>query len=379
MTEKIGIVGVGMTPVSAAKKEVFYDACFQAARLALADARLDRGDLDQVVTSGYDLACGRTITNMYTTPAAGGYLKDETRISDDGIFALAQAWMRIRAGAGVTLCLAYGVSSEAPLPLISNLACEPLFHRPFGLNTETASALQASEYISRSGVTMQDADGVILKNRANGSRNPRSRRGKALLKQDLKKSRIHVWPLRGADLPRYSDGTVALILAPEDEARRISPCPVWIEGIGWSSESYYLGERDLSRLKSLADAAVRAYRMAGVQNPEKDLDLVELAEQSSYHELMAYEALGLAPEGKGAELIRSGSVKMGGKLPVNPSGGALTADPFAATGLFRVAEAVFQLQGRAGKVQVKGADRALAAGSSGFAGQLSCAVVLGRS
>lgn len=379
MTERIGIVGVGMTPISTANKEVFYDACFKAARLALADARLDRGDLDQVVTSGYDLACGRTITNMYTTPAAGGYLKDETRISDDGIFALAQAWMRIRAGAGVTMCLAYGVSSEAPIPLISNLTCEPLFHRPFGLTAESAAALQASEYLSRYRISPEDADRVILKNRFNGSKNPRSRSGKVPPKEGLKKSRMVSWPLREVDLPRHSDGTVALILAPEDEARRISPCPVWIEGIGWSSESYYLGERDFCCLRSLTDAAVRAYRMAGVQSPEKDLDLIELAEQSSYHELMAYEALGLAQAGKGAELVRKGKTGISGNIPVNPSGGALAADPYAATGLFRVAEAALQLGGRAGKIQVKGAGRALAAGSSGFAGQLSCAVVLGRS
>jgi len=376
--ERIGIVGVGMTPITTAKKEVFYDASFEAARRTLADARLDQGALDQVVTAGYDLACGRTITNMYTTPAAGGYIKDETRISDDGMFALAQAWMRIGAGFGTTMCLAYGVSSEAPMPLISNLMFEPLFHRCFGPTADTAAALQASVYCAEFKVKPEDAALVVVKNLKQGSRNPRSRRVKPVTEKQVEKSPMAAWPLRELDLPSYADGTVGLILAPEHEAKRICPCPVWIEGIGWSIDSYYLGERNLAEIRSLSEAARRAYLMAGVKDPAREIQVFEVAEQSSYYEIMAYEALGLIAPGGGAKLIRSGATGLSGRIPVNPSGGAISADPVAATGLFRVAEAVLQLQGRAGKVQVPGAKRALASVSSGPAGQTSCVVILRR-
>ncbi|MDD5222801.1 MAG: thiolase family protein [bacterium] len=376
--ERIGIVGVGMTPISSGKKEVFYDASFEAARRALADARLDRGDLDQVVAAGYDLACGRTITNMYTTPAAGGYLKDETRISDDGMFALAQAWMRMGAGFATTMCLAYGVSSEAPMPLVSNLMFEPLFHRPFGMHSGNTAALQASVYCAESRTKPEDAALVVVKNLRQGSKNPRSRRVKPVTAKQVEKSPMAAWPLRELDLPNYSDGTVGLILAPEHEAKRISPCPVWIEGIGWSIDSYYLGERNLAELKSLSEAARRAYLMAGIKDPAREIQVFEVAEQSSYYEIMAYEALGLISPGGGAKLIRSGATEISGRIPVNPSGGAMASDPVAATGLFRVAEAVLQLQGRAGKVQVKGAQCALASVSSGPAGQASCVVILRR-
>lgn len=376
--ERIGIVGVGMTQISSGKKEVFYDASFEAARRTLADARLEQGALDQVVMAGYDICCGRTITNMYTTPAAGGYIKDETRISDDGMFALAQAWMRIGAGFGTTMCLAYGVTSEAPMPLVSSLMFEPLFHRPFGPTAGSAAALQASVYCAEFKVKADDAALVVVKNLKQGSRNPRSRRGKPVTGKQVEKSPMAVWPLRELDLPSYADGTVGLIMAPEHEAKRISPCPIWIEAVGWSIDSYYLGERNLAELKSLSEAARRAYLMAGIKDPAKEIQVFEVAEQSSYYEIMAYEALGLIAPGGGAKLIRSGATELSGRIPVNPSGGALPADPLAATGLFRVAEAVLQLQGRAGKVQVPGAKRALASVSSGPAGQASCVVILRR-
>jgi acetyl-CoA acetyltransferase len=134
-------------------------------------------------------------------------------------------------------------------------------------------------------------------------------------------------------------------------------------------------------MPSLAAAAQQAYQMAGITRPLEELDLAEVHEATSFHELMAYEALGFAEAGQGGKLVDEGATEMGGRLPVNPSGGALSTHLFGATGLVRVAEAALQLRHEAHGRQVAGAGLALAHGLSapaGAAAPTNCVVVLER-
>jgi acetyl-CoA C-acetyltransferase len=175
---------------------------------------------------------------------------------------------------------------------------------------------------------------------------------------------------------------VALVLTTEERVRRIRPEGVaWVRGIGWAVGSYELGAVDLSRLSSLAVAAEKACGMAGVKKPVEELDVAEVHDITSYHELMAYEALGWAQPGGGARLLEEGLTSRSGKLPVNPSGGVLSTNLHAGSGLLRVAEAALQVTGRAGEHQVEGARTALAHGTSACAGPAAaanCVVILGR-
>jgi acetyl-CoA C-acetyltransferase len=109
----------------------------------------------------------------------------------------------------------------------------------------------------------------------------------------------------------------------------------------------------------------------------KELHVAELYDAYSYMELLWYEGLGLAPNGKGFELIRSGATEMTGDLPVNPSGGVLSAHPVLVAGLARLIESTIQIRGEAGKRQVKGASKALAQGINGPCGQAHGIIVLG--
>ncbi len=117
--------------------------------------------------------------------------------------------------------------------------------------------------------------------------------------------------------------------------------------------------------------------MAGIADPLKELDVVELYDAYSYMELLWYEGLGLAAEGRGAELMMSGATCMGGDLPANPSGGVLSAHPVLVAGLARLAEAVLQVRGDAGERQVAGAKTALAHGINGACGQAHGVIVIG--
>jgi acetyl-CoA C-acetyltransferase len=117
--------------------------------------------------------------------------------------------------------------------------------------------------------------------------------------------------------------------------------------------------------------------MAGVKEPLSDLDVAEVSEKFAHEELMIYEALGLCQEGQGKDLIERGTTSRNGEMPVNPSGGALGADPVCATGLIRVIEAAKQVRGEAGAYQVPNVRRALAHGQFGICAQKNTVFILG--
>jgi acetyl-CoA C-acetyltransferase len=144
-------------------------------------------------------------------------------------------------------------------------------------------------------------------------------------------------------------------------------------------ETHYLGDRDLADCDALTKAAKKAYIMAGIRSPLRDVDVAEISEEYTYQELMWMEGLGFCDRGEAGRLIDRGVTKMGGRIPVNPSGGVLSGNPVNVAGLARVAEAVLQLRGEAGDRQVEGAKTALAHGVTGVCGQHQCVLILGKS
>ncbi len=371
MSGRVCIVGVGQTHHRGAGGDfAYYEVAFQAAKAALEDAGLTRGDIDTVLASGWDVLDGRTLSDMYLVPAAGGYLKDSAKVADDGVLTFAYGYMRIASGAFDTALVVGHGHAEAPEELVSHVALDPLFCRPFGVGRTAALALQASAYAAHYEVMEEQAAGVVVKNRRHGTHNPFSHLKKAVTRNEVLASKMVAWPLRELDCCPQSVGAVALILTSEDRAKRIAPRWATVEGLGWATESYFFGEKELWRQGALASAAQRAYRMAGVGDPLAELDVAELHDTSSYHELMAYEAMGWTQEGTGARLLEEGATAMEGRLPVNPSGGALSTNLGAGTGLARVAEASLQVMGRADGHQVE-ARTALAHGTSAIAGAIA--------
>jgi acetyl-CoA C-acetyltransferase len=302
-------------------------------------------------------------------------------VGEDGIMALAYAYLRIASGQFDTAVVSAHGHREASLERVSSVCFDPLFTRPLGANYLTSLAIQANAYAQRYSVGQEAAAKVVVKNRANGARNPYSHLKAPVTLEEVLGSGPVAYPLRTLDCPPESVGGVALILATEEAVRRITDKPVWIKGISWAIESYHLGSKDLSQMPSLAAAAQRAYRMAGVTRPLDELDVAEVHEVTSYHELMAYEALGLAEAGRGGRLMEEGATEREGKLPVNLSGGSLSTNLLGASGLARAAEAVLQLRGEAHGRQAVGAKLALAHGFSSLRGAASptnCVVILER-
>ncbi|OGK77924.1 MAG: hypothetical protein A2X53_18445 [Candidatus Rokubacteria bacterium GWA2_70_23] len=372
MSDRVAVVGVSQVGyASAITDRNLEELIFEAASGALADARLAWRELDAVVIGASDLVDGRVISSMVTAGPAGGYMKDLLAVASSAEHAFVLAYLRLAAGVGDTALVAgWSKCSEAPIPQVEQLSLDPFYRRHVGMDGLVAAALQAAAYRDRYRVPEDAAARVVVKNRANGTRNPHAERRQRVTADDVLASPLVAWPLKALETPPLSDGACALVLARSERAGALRRPAAWVRGLGWASDTYWREPEDLVNSRALAAAAERAYRMAGVQAPRREIGVAEVYDVTPYHELMAYEGLGFCGPGEGARFVGDGQVS------VNPSGGLLCANPFFASGLVRVAEAVLQVTGRAGGRQVEGVRRAVAHGASGLAGQAHTVVVL---
>jgi acetyl-CoA C-acetyltransferase len=378
--DRAAIIGVGMTKVEANKAaDTFADMVWEAVNAALDDAGMKIEDVDNVVTTSNDFFDGRTISCMAVGDASGVRHKNVSCVEGDGTFGAFYGLTRALSGDyGTTLVTAHSKGSESVSSLITNAAFDPIYERALGLDMITACALQATAYLDRGGVTREQMAMVSVKNHANARLNPLAQLPMEISVEDVVRSEMISDPLRKLDCSPVSDGACAVIIANESRARKYGGSPVWIKGVAFCSDSYFLGDRDLARAPSLTDAARRAFAMAGIENPAAEIDVAELYDAFTYQELMWLEAMGLCEEGKAGSRLEEGEFHLSGQLPVNPSGGLLSGHPVIAAGLIRIAEVVKQLRGTAGRYQVRDARRGVAQGVNGLCGQSHCVWVLER-
>lgn len=343
---------------------------------ALDSANISIEDVDLVVDAGSDFLDGRGISSCVTVDAMGAQFKEEAKVAGDGLLAAIYAYMRIKSGYfQAAVIVAYGKSSESSIRKQTQTMAEPFYLRPLGLDAVSAGALQARSYMHHYGVDPDSCSMVAVKNRANGVANPNAQIREEVSLQQVRESGEMVGPIKNLEACPVSDGACAVIMTDGDLARSLGVRCAWIAGAGHCADAYSLGARQLHRAGSAARAARAAYRSAGVGNPARELDLVELSEFYAYQELMLCEALGLCGEGEGKRLVIDGVTGRDGGLPVNVSGGVLCANPQVATGLVRLAEASAQVSNRAGALQVE-ARRALAHAGGGLAMQTAACMVV---
>jgi acetyl-CoA C-acetyltransferase len=268
--------------------------------------------------------------------------------------------------------------SETIRSTIENNAFDPIYLRPLGFDFLTAAALQATRYMNKFGLTEEHFAKVVVKNRKNAKNNPFARREKEITIKDVMASKMLSYPIKQLDSKPVADGACALVVASEDAAKKLTDKPVWITGLGNCYDAHYLGDRELSKSEALELAAKKAYKMAGIKNPRKEINIAEISDEYSYQELLWAEGLGLCDEGKGGEMIAGGMTEINGKLPVNTAGGLLSGLPSGVAGMAQTAEAFLQLQGNAGARQVNGAQTALVQGVTGPCGQSHCVIILNR-
>jgi acetyl-CoA acetyltransferase len=238
-------------------------------------------------------------------------------------------------------------------------------------------AMAARAHMKRYGTTVEQFAAVSAKNSFHGSLNPR-----AQFRQELSVEQVLAEPMIAEPLTRpmcspIGDGAAAVVIASERKARELgisSPVRVTVSVLhsGWDHGSDEPGTTEV--------CASEAYEQAGI-GPE-DLSVVECHDASAPAEVMAYESLGLCATGEGGKLVESGATRLGGRLPVNTSGGLLRkGHPVGATGIAQIVELTEQLQGRSGDRQVEGAHIGLAHNGGGNIGPdaaAMCVTILTR-
>jgi len=382
MAERVAIVAVAQTRYHPNRADVNEgELAYEAIEPVLQETGLPFADdgtgIGSSVTCSQDMWDGKTVSSMNVMSYVGAHLGTEDKVANDSINAVYCAFAQMLSGHfDVVLVVSHCKESQADRSIIENTAFDPIFLRVLGLDFLTAAALQARRYMHKYGVAAEQFAKIAVKNRGNAKNNHFAQEPLDITVEDVLRSKMLVDPIRLLDTKPTSDGACAMILAREDRARKLTSKPIWILGMSNCYEGHYLGDRDLAGCDALVSAARRAYAMAGITAPLKEIDLAEISEEYSYQELLWMEGLGFCGRGEAGKLVDAGVTQMGGQLPVNPSGGMLSGNPTVVAGMARVAEAVLQLRGEAGDRQVPGASVALAHGVTGMCGQHQCVMIL---
>jgi acetyl-CoA acetyltransferase len=202
---------------------------------------------------------------------------------------------------------------------------------------------------------------VAVKNHNNGSLNPHAQYRERYNVEEILSSPEVAFPLTRLMCSPIGDGAAAVIICSEEKARELTTKPVFVRAsmIG-SGADLKPGDPDI-----VERTAQRAYEQAGVT--PRDLNVVELHDASAPAEILGYEELGLCAEGEGGRLIDEGVTEIGGRIPVNTSGGLLSkGHPVGATGVAQICEVFWQLRGEAGDRQVDGAKVGLTQNGGGM-------------
>ena len=380
MSERVGIISVAQTKYHPNRTDVNEEELsYEAIKQVLEETGLSLSDIDSAVTCSQDFWDGRTISSMNIQHVVGAHLGHEDNISEDGINAVYAAMAQILSGRqDIVLVEAHTKESQADKSLVENAAFDAIFMRQLGLDFTSAAALQAKRYMYKYGITAEQCAMVAVRNRANAKNNPLAQEPMDITVADVLGSKMLVSPIRLLDTKPISDGACAMIMTTEARAKKLTKNPVWILGVSNCYETHYLGDRDLADCDALMKAAKKAYSMAGINNPLRQIDVAEISTEYSYQEPLWFEGLGFCDRGEGGKLVESRTIKMGGNLPVNPSGGVLPGNPNGVAGMARVVEAVLQLRGEAGDRQIKGVKVALAHGYTGICGQHQAVMILGN-
>jgi len=378
--DRAAIIGVGMTKIEKRKiRQTFADIAWEAVNKALTDAGMTMDDIDNVVTTSSDFWDGRTISCMAVGDASGAAHKNISCVEGDGTYGAFYGMTRALSGSyRTTLVTGHTKGSESVSSLITNAAFDPIYERSLGMDMITACAMQARSYMHRTKTTSEQMALVSVKNHGNALKNPLAQLPLNLTVSDVLASEMVADPLHKLDCSPVSDGCAAVIIAHESVAAKFRQKPVWVRGVSFCADSFFFGDRDLSRAGSLAQAAKKAYAMAGIHDPKKEIDVAEVSDAFTYQELLWLEEMGLADDAAAGKQLERGDFNLDGPLPVNASGGLLSGHPVIAAGLYSMAAVVRQIRGDAGGFQVKKAKTGLVQGVNGLGGQSHCVWILDK-
>jgi acetyl-CoA acetyltransferase len=356
---RVEVAGVGLHPFGRHDGTSITDMGVTAVRAALAEAEVGRGGFQAAfcgtayggVASGHKVLGALGMTGMPIVDVEAGCAS--------GGAALMLAASAISSGQYDTV-LVFGVE-KMPRGIIRSSFFDPWQEQAGLAATPAYFGLRAMRLMESSGVTKDHLAAVVVKNRRHGASNPDAMFRSEVTAEEVLASRVVCEPLHLWMLCSPNEGAAAVVLrAGSGGGVRLASAVLrsHLPGAVLSESTPLSGSTEDTVVPPTTLAAGAAYEEAAIG--PGDLDVVECQDTDAARELLSYEELGLCPAGGSAELLASGATTLGGRLPVNPSGGLLSkGEPLGASALGQVVELVRQLRGEAGPRQVPGARTAL--------------------
>jgi acetyl-CoA C-acetyltransferase len=282
-----------------------------------------------------------------------------------GILAVASGYSDIVIAAGVEKMT--DVSSGTAADALA-AAADREWECFFGATFPALYAMMAKLHMRRYGTTNDQMAAVAVKNHHHACMNPIAQYHMEITVEDVNRSPLVADPLHVLDCSPISDGAAAVVLAPTEMARRFAEMPIKIAGSGQASDTLALHDRrDLTTLDATVHAARSAFAQAGIE--PRAVDVAEVHDCFTIAEILAIEDLGFVEKGQGGKATEEGLTALGGRLPINTSGGLKACGhPVGATGIKQAYEIALQLRGEAGKRQVDEAEIGLAHNVGGSGG-----------
>jgi len=359
MARRSAVIGIGQTDYRK-QLELTLDGLVRWAALeAVEDAGLTLADIDAVVIGkAPDALEGVMMPELSLCDALGAVGKPIHRVHTAGSVgastAITGATMVESGRYDRVLVVCYEKQSEG------NATWALSGGRSGGQGAGGTFAPWIREYIRRSAAPEHIGWMVAVKDRRNAMKNPHAHLHLPDITIEKVQESPMLWdPLHFLESCPSSDGAAAVVIASEEVARNAPRPPAWIVAHAKRTEFGSFPGRDTVRIQAGVDCAAALYKKAGITNPIEQIDCAEIYVPFSWYEPMWLEGHLIMPEGEGWKLTEAGETEIGGRFPVNMSGGVLSSNPIGASGLIRCLEAASQVRGTAGDYQVDGARVAL--------------------
>jgi len=367
---EVAIVAAGMTPFGElwdrSLRQLFADAALEVIEKAGVD------HLDAIYVGNMSGGCfvGQEHLGPLMADQIGMAGVPSTRVESacaSGGIALRTAYFEVASGAS-DLVLASGVEKMNDGADVTNVlatAADQELEVYHGITFPGLYAMIARAHMEAYGTTLEDLSWVSVKNHRHGALNPKAQFPREFTLEQVMNSTPVADPLRLLHCSPVSDGGAAVLLCPLDQAKKYTDQPIKILGTGQATSPMALADRkDPAFLDSVQLSAERAFKIAGVG--PGDIDVAEVHDCFAISEICCIEALGLVERSQAAGAAASGLTALGGKIPVNTSGGLKSkGHPVGATGIAQVIEIFEQLRGESGARQVQGARLGLAQNMGG--------------
>jgi len=374
---EVAVIGVGQSMFGKLPEKSVAELGAEAVSAALTDAGISPRDIQVAYASRlYNVWC----TAQDILKEVGIRNIEMVNVENTcagGSTAFRGIWKEIADG-HYDIGIAVGVESMTTSPIAGKLIPPEKndLDGHLGMTMPAMFAMVARRQMEEQGATPEDFAQISVKNHRHACLNPYAQYKKEFTVEEVLNSRMICEPITLLMCCPNTDGAAAAILCSKDIAKKYTTKPIRVIASTLLSGDYKEFQKDITASPLLGKISNMAYEMAGC-GPE-DIDLVEMHDAFANEEMLRYEDLGLCKRGEGVGLIRSGATEIGGKIPVNPSGGLLSlGHPLSASGIRTICEIVLHLRNQAGARQTPNAKVGLAHMHGGVVARMEHGIVAG--